>query len=945
MKRLSLILALVLILFTLFGTGILTSSEENTPPREPSGLRTEMLENAYGLSTKNPALSWIVNDLDVNEVQTAYRIVVFDSLKQGESREYILDTHWISSDESSYVHVSGLESKLMDNELYYWQVQTKDRNGAKSPFSRPQPFMTDIGSGWKSLSDIWKDTPFGKDINGINDINTRKSGDLAKPVSGNFVFFRSPRLKSTGNKAVEKAILSAAARNTESEKSQIFDLYVNGQSVGTGPARDFGNVGKYGGSSDYTQAYYNSFDVTDLWKEGSDNVISAVAYGRDRSKRGFLAQLTVFYTDGSKEVLTNSGTEDSNWKALDGTAAFGRSGRTIGTSYFQMPAEDMDVRRYPAGWNTVNFDDSLWGKADRGKPVADAVRGKTGRVLTPYPSENTIRTLVNEPAKSVSENRNGILLDLGKEIIGGLKVNLNSPKEQRITVRMGEQRNEDGTVRYELLAGPIYEETWTLKQGLNSFETVTMKNFRYIEIIGFRGTIEKNGIMGRAMHQPFDRDASCFQATDGTDASALLNRIYELSKYTMEATNQDLYTDSQARERRAYEGDLLVQSNTSYAVSDHYTLARHTNRYLLDHGTWPDDYKLFSIEAAWQDYLYTGNPDFLKENYDILVKKAEILTFQKEMGLVTGNGLIDYDNSTCDGFMKGVYNTPWNAECVGIYSILSKIATVTGHETDAQKYEGLSDTVRVNMIRKMYHEQEGKFYDSLNADGTPVRTEDCSVYPSVYALAYGVFDSQEMADRLADYVWNDGKFKGSIYMSYFILRGLYSSNNGTKAMELLTNPEVGEGVKTFASVLDNLQATITPEAWGEKQKTAMTLSHPWGSSPGGAIVQGMFGIAPITPGFNKFAIRLQPGGIPSAKVKAPGVKGPILVSYRQKKDGLAAKVTIPVNTEAKVSLPAGDRPGAFLLVDGQAVEASRTGDYLTVSLGSGTHTLEISERA
>jgi alpha-L-rhamnosidase len=939
MKRVSLILALVLILFILFGMGILTSSEENTPPGAPSGLRAEMLAQAYGLSTKNPAFSWIVNDLDANEVQTAYRIVVFDFLKQGESREYILDTHWIRSDESSYVHVSGLESKLTDNELYYWQVQTKDRNGAKSPFSRPQSFMTDIGSGWKSLSGIWKDAP---SENGINTVSTGKSGDTAGFVSGNFVLFRSPRLKGAGNKAVEKAILSAAARDTESEKSQIFDLYVNGQSVGTGPARDFDNVGKYGGKSDYTQAYYNSFDVTDLWKEGSDNEISAAAYGRDRSKRGFLAQLTVFYTDGSKEVLTNSGTEDSGWKALDGTAAFGRTGRTIGTSYFQMPAEDMDIRRYPADWNTVDFDDSLWEKADRGKPVADAVRGKTGRVLTPYPSENTVRTLVNEPAKSVSENRNGILIDLGKEIIGGLKVNLNSPREQQITVRMGEQKNGDGTVRYELLAGPVYEETWTLKQGLNSFETVTMKNFRYIEIVGFEGTIEKDEIMGRAMHQPFDRDASGFQAMDGTDASDLLNRMYELSKYTMEATNQDLYTDSQARERRAYEGDVLVQSNTSYAVSDHYTLARHTNQYLLDHETWPDDYKLFAIETAWQDYLYTGNPDFLKENYDVLVKKAEIGTFQKEMGLVTGNGLIDYENSTRDGFVEGVYNTPWNAECVGIYSILSKIATVTGHETEAQKYESLSNTVRTNMIRKMYHEQEGKFHDSLNADGTPTRTDGCSVYPSIYALAYGVYDSQEMADRLAEFVAGDGEFQGSIYMSCFILRGLYSTNNGRLAMALLTNPKVGKNVRTFASVLDDLQATITPEAWGEEHKIAMTLSHPWGSSPGGAIVQGMFGIAPITPGFDRFAIRLQPGGIASAKVKTPSVKGPILVSYKQKKDGLTVKVTIPANTEAKVSLPAGDRAGSSFLVDGQAVEASRTGDYLMVSLGSGTHSLEIS---
>ena len=69
--------------------------------------------------------------------------------------------------------------------------------------------------------------------------------------------------------------------------------------------------------------------------------------------------------------------------------------------------------------------------------------------------------------------------------------------------------------------------------------------------------------MGWAMHQEFDEEDSDFVSSND-----LLNREYDMSKYTMKMTNQDLYTDSQARERKAYEGDLLVNSNTSYAVQD-----------------------------------------------------------------------------------------------------------------------------------------------------------------------------------------------------------------------------------------------------------------------------------------------------------------------------------------------------------------------------------------
>ena len=65
-----------------------------------------------------------------------------------------------SPGENSFVHAEGLEEKLEDNELYYWQVQTKDQDGAESPLSEARPFMTDIGEEWASTDGIWA-TPYG----------------------------------------------------------------------------------------------------------------------------------------------------------------------------------------------------------------------------------------------------------------------------------------------------------------------------------------------------------------------------------------------------------------------------------------------------------------------------------------------------------------------------------------------------------------------------------------------------------------------------------------------------------------------------------------------------------------------------------------------------------------------------------------------------------------
>lgn len=51
---------------------------ENTAPLAPRGLLTNELENP--LNVEEPTFGWIVNDSDENEVQTAYEIVVTDTV-------------------------------------------------------------------------------------------------------------------------------------------------------------------------------------------------------------------------------------------------------------------------------------------------------------------------------------------------------------------------------------------------------------------------------------------------------------------------------------------------------------------------------------------------------------------------------------------------------------------------------------------------------------------------------------------------------------------------------------------------------------------------------------------------------------------------------------------------------------------------------------------------
>ncbi len=112
-----------------------------------------------------------------------------------------------------------------------------------------------------------------------------------------------------------------------------------------------------------------------------------------------------------------------------------------------------------------------------------------------------------------------------------------------------------------------------------------------------------------------------------------------------------------------------------------------------------------------------------------------------------------------------------------------------------------------------------------------------------------------------------------------------------------------------------------------------------------SIVQGMFGIIPVKAGFEEFTIKLQPGSITAASVKAPSIRGTIEASYQYElQEGLemetvTAEVFIPVNTTAHVYVPSEEN--TVLRVDGKKTDVEAEDGYFAVRLGSGNHRLAV----
>ncbi|MBO5897429.1 MAG: family 78 glycoside hydrolase catalytic domain [Clostridia bacterium] len=868
----------------------------------PDGLKVNLLSSAYGIEKNTPTFSWVMHSNDVADIQTGYRIVIASRLEDMQEQNYLLDTGWTATDESSNITIAGLETLLQDNELYYWAVRLRNKNGAESALSEPACFVTAVGNDWEDTHGIWGQQ------------------------NEDFCFLRT-EFALPDSEGVERAVLHVTASSPEPSRRFVYHLFLNGTFVGLGPTR----MGK--GADGEELLYYHSYDVTDLLAAG--NALGALCYTTE--DKAFLCQLTVFYKNGNRRTVLNSARDAEAFTAMNGEAALG-SGHSIGTSYYKEEAENINANVFPFGFSRVGFEST-----DAWLPVGlgDDLDVEHERTLVPYPGEPIGR--FEQDVASVERLEDGrIFIDLGNEIIGGLRLTLNAPVEHTIELRYGEELCEDGSVRYEMRTGNVYREQWTLKAGEQTLEGYGLKGFRYVELHGCLAELGEDDVKGIAIRRAFEAEESSFVCSN-----EVLCRLYDTFKYAICATSQDMYVDSQTRERTPYEGDTLVNMLAAYTYTSDMSLARHTLDYLLSHRTWPAEYALTPVHMVRLDYLYSGNRALLEQTYPTLRRLTLSEKIDPELGLIpvkaTGNRwdavMLDWPVSSRDGYAleESHFNTVYNALYHLILRDMTVMAGVLGNEDDATTFRMMADNLRTSMIEQLYRPDKGAFIDGLRKDGTPV--EHMSQHATVYALCMGIYNGSGMKDTMCRTLIGLDDIKMSIYGSFFLLDGLYRAGHGAYATALLANDDCTPGAHTFAAALANHGITIAPEAWCVEEKPNMTFSHPWGASPAALIVRGMFGIQPTRPGFHKFEVWPQIGSLPYAAIRVPTVKGTIAVSIGQNNEAYEAEVVVPPNTKATVYLPVLPGGTDTLFINSQISNFPIEDGCYHIELGSGTHRL------
>jgi alpha-L-rhamnosidase len=582
---------------------------------------------------------------------------------------------------------------------------------------------------------------------------------------------------------------------------------------------------------------------------------------------------------------------------------------------------------------------------------------------------------IQKPVAMHQTGKDAYFVDFGKDALGQLQLHLNSAKDDTVWVEAGEaidkpysiNSNPGRNIRYLKIPLAVKKGTHdyqiTLPENVkrNSRNPVLMPDyigevfaFRYVSIQNYKEKLTPSDIQRKIIFYPFDSLASAFSSSD-----TVLNRVWDLCKYSIKATSFTGYYVDGDRERIPYEADALINQLSHYAVDAEYSMARRTMDYLIYHPTWPKEWSLQNVLIAWTDYMYTGDDLLIRKYYPDLQKKvlSELAganglistrtdkqtdaflasihmtkKFDGRRGLhdnvdwpQTGNYIGDEKEfgGETDGFVYNTYNAVVNAYYYRSLLLMQRIALALKKDKDAKYYEVKARQV-YDSFHSVFHDEE----TGLIKDGDSTRHS--SLHASMFALAFGLV-REENQEKVVKFIKSRG-MACSVYGAQFLLDALYESGQGQYALQLMTATTQRSWYNMIRS-----GSTITMEAWDKVYKPNLDLNHAWGAAPANIIVRQLMGVQPVSPGFGHFQIKPQWGGLTFANLETPTIKGRISVRYESDAARDQMEVVVPGGASADIFVPSRTEKPRLLMNGKQIFSKPQNGFFVFKNLPAGKY--------
>ncbi|WP_425399472.1 alpha-L-rhamnosidase C-terminal domain-containing protein [Aeoliella sp.] len=619
------------------------------------------------------------------------------------------------------------------------------------------------------------------------------------------------------------------------------------------------------------------------------------------------------------------------------------SDRSINVEYGGAPLEANGQYVWRVrSWNAQG-DVSPWSELQEFRLASQPTTTQTSRYMVEQSAESPIHSEVTSAGE--------YFVDFGRAAFGSLKLRFPKATSKSFTLnaRFGERlagdridQNPGGTIR-------CYEVEVEVPEGSTEFDIRPPANrrntsgaaillpeeigvvapFRYVELSGMPDRFNTDQLERIRVDYPFNEAASKFESSDDT-----LNAIWRLCKYSIRATTFcGVYVDGD-RERIPYEADAYINQLSHYCVDSEYALARHSHEYLLQHPTWPTEWKQHSILMAWEDFMYTGNTESLEINYEKLKREKLLTSAERSDGLLdTSTGefrdIVDWPGGERDRYDMRKVNTVVNAFHYATLVRMAKIAEVLGRSEDSAQFQQKAESFKVQFNQSLWDESRECYVDGLGS-------RHSSVHANLFPLAFDLVPSDRVEPVVA-FLERRG-MRCSVYAAQYLLDGLYQSEQPELGLQLLTSKKK----RSWYNMI-RVGSTITLEAWDQDYKRNLDWNHAWGAAPANLIPRHVVGVRPLEPGFKKIVVQPQPASLQSFSAKVPTIRGPVVVDYTKSQSDYRLDVSIPGNTMAEIGLPTIDGQVPMQVVhNGNLIEVRSEGQHHWIDdVPPGTHVFEV----
>ena len=436
--------------------------------------------------------------------------------------------------------------------------------------------------------------------------------------------------------------------------------------------------------------------------------------------------------------------------------------------------------------------------------------------------------------------------------------------------------------------------------------------FRWVEIEGVDPNYPFELIRRRAAYSAtWNDNASAFECSDET-----LNRIWELSKYSIKATTfAGVYVDGD-RERIPYEADAYLNQLSHYTTDDDVTMAARTFDWLMENGTWPTEWAPHMVFMAYAEWMYSGDSEWLKQRYESLKSKTLIHRSGQD-GLVRSaeadrkrHDIVDWPKNERDGFVFTEINTVVNAFHIEALQQMAEMARAIGNDTDAQAFESRIKLARASFQEKLFDQNAGIYRDGIETDHS-------SIHANFLPLAFGLVPANNIESVVS---WlKQKKMQCSVYAAQYFMDALFANGAGQKALDLI----LADGDRSWKHMVHS-GTTISWEAWEMKYKPNQDWNHAWGAAPANLLPHHILGAQVRNPGWAAATIRPCTADLKFARGKVPTSRGPIEIDWSN--DGpFNLSLSLPKGMSAVVELPA-PKGSTGVFADGKPLSATKRGD-------------------